>query len=1042
MAIRSFEKEIKTSLKNIADVGKKTAEELDLMKKAASGTFDNLKDSNSGTAEGKKQIESLAKVVKSLTAKIKVLEKTIKGNNSAQNLLKGSTAALKQEIKELDKEYKETVTSQNINSASSQKLAKKLSDLKQKTFDLNRASSRLNKTFKSSKGSVNRLEAENRKILETLKKMPIEFQKTDKAAIKLKETFNRNDAALKKFDASIGRNFRHVGNYSNALSNLPGPLGNVISQTKSFTSSLGGTSAGLSGATLATGGALIAVTALAAGIKKAFDVNLALSDSLSDVQKTTGFTKDEVDLLAISLKKVDTRESLAGLLSIAEEGGRLGIAKENILAFTKAANVAGVALGDDFSGGAAEVSKNLGKLTGLFKETRDLSIEKAFAKAGSAINELSANTKGTAENITEFALRIGQLPESLRPTIQDALALGAALEEVGIDAEEGSRPLSIFLTKAATNIKGFAKQMGISAKEAEKLINTDVTEFTKQFAKSLDGLSGTQAAAVLSDLKLSASGVQKVLGALSSRTERLAEIQGTSNKATKDAISLQEEYNIKNENLAASVDKLGNAFDNAFVSSGISDVFKSIIDALTDILNFLGDDDVGFFEKWLSIISPLTGIINFFRHESKEAAKAVTEMEKADIQAAKAARIHALAVQALNGDVDDFIAKLKAQEDKDFNFLPGFDSGISDIPEVLAEIERIRKNKPVVVKIKTEGEDEVKRVIDIIEKIDLSQTNKLQKAFEELNELTKDIRDSLVGVTFENLNTELTGIDDVLDRIDQKEEELQRKREERADRRKQIEGEFLDFAIASAELILQSTVGNFDAEFEALATKQDRELAHLEGNEVAQQAVRERYGREEKALRQKEARAQILTQIPINAVRALATEPAPNFVAAGLATAFGLLQLALLPKFFTGVENLSMDTMAWVGEKGRELKISKNNEMSLTPSKPTLMNLSKGDTILPHEKTESVLKGMKENLFAPTIGTPTMRASVNRITSPVKEKNNNEVEVLRKLTELTNVVKNKPLVWVDQNNNTHYLIDKKEVIKKGHVKENLSERYA
>lgn len=81
----------------------------------------------------------------------------------------------------------------------------------------------------------------------------------------------------------------------------------------------------------------------------------SIDDAMSGVMKTTGMTREEVEALNESLKNIDTRTSQEGLLTIAQIGGRMGLAKDQILSFTEAVDKANVALGDSFSGGAEEI---------------------------------------------------------------------------------------------------------------------------------------------------------------------------------------------------------------------------------------------------------------------------------------------------------------------------------------------------------------------------------------------------------------------------------------------------------------------------------------------------------------------------------------------------------------------------------------------------------------------------------------------------------------------------------------------------------------
>jgi TP901 family phage tail tape measure protein len=330
----------------------------------------------------------------------------------------------------------------------------------------------------------------------------------------------------------------------------------------------------------ALGASVIATTTgVVIGMQKMIDYNGKLSDAQSDVQKTTGLTKDEVDELTKSFGILNTRTSRMDLLKIAEEGGRIGIAKEEIGDFVRVMNQANVALGDSFQGGPEEVASKLGKLKLLFKETKDLRVDAAYNAIGSAINELGANGVATEANIAEFTTRIGSLSNALKPTIADALGLGAAFEESGVQAEISGRAYSIFLGQAAKESEKFAKVMGISTQEVENLINTNPTEFFLQFSQRLAETqkTGTDTAKTMADLGLSADGVRKIVGAAGNNTERFREMLELSNKSMIESTSLTNEYNIKNNNLAANLEKIQKKLLGAFSSETITKGLNSLV---------------------------------------------------------------------------------------------------------------------------------------------------------------------------------------------------------------------------------------------------------------------------------------------------------------------------------------------------------------------------------------------------------------------------------------------------------------------------------
>lgn len=356
--------------------------------------------------------------------------------------------------------------------------------------------------------------------------------------------------------------------------------------------------AGLAATVLAT------ATGIAFSIQQMLDISGKLSDAQADVMKTTGMTKKEVDELTKSFGALQTRTSRLDLLSIAEQGGRIGIQKEEINDFVAVMDKASVALGDSFTGGAEEVSDKLGKIKFLFKETKEIGVENAYMAIGSAINVLGAEGSASEANIANFTTRIGAIADVMKPTVAETMALGAAFEESGIEAEVSARAYGIFLKEASTKTAQFAQVMGISKEEVEGMINSNPLEFFLKFSKQLsDGAKkGTDMAKTLDYLGLNADGVNKIVGAAGNNVDRFRELVEFSNSAFNEGTSLIDEYNIKNNNLAATLEKIKKAVMGWFVPE---DFVNSLGDAANWFAKFIGaaDDADGKVSAWRNTLA-------------------------------------------------------------------------------------------------------------------------------------------------------------------------------------------------------------------------------------------------------------------------------------------------------------------------------------------------------------------------------------------------------------------------------------------------------
>ena len=342
-------------------------------------------------------------------------------------------------------------------------------------------------------------------------------------------------------------------------------------------------------------GIATALTATLAGVvlsvQGVIDYNNKLVDAQTKVGKATGMTNEEVKELTKSFSEFKTRTSNMDLLKIAEVGGKLGVPTSEIKAFTQEVDKAYVALGDNFSGGVEAVANKLGKLKGIFKETKDQNVADAINDIGSALNELDNQGTASADNISDFALRVGTLPEKLKPTIAETLGLGAAFEESGLNAERASSGYNKFVRVAATETKKFAEVMRISEQEVKNLINQDPLQFFLKFAEGAKGLDATEISKMLEFLKLNDAEVISVIGAASESTDRFRESIETSNQALAEGTSLQTEFNRVNTNTAAIFEKVKKSIIGAFSSETVAKGLNFLISSIANLLGVANETE-------------------------------------------------------------------------------------------------------------------------------------------------------------------------------------------------------------------------------------------------------------------------------------------------------------------------------------------------------------------------------------------------------------------------------------------------------------------
>ncbi len=483
-------------------------------------------------------------------------------------------------------------------------LSLRIKDLTDKQKELSKQRKQDSAEYKANKLEIEKLSsaiADNKKkIDDQIKSMDnsrLTMEQLRKKAADLKLTMNNMNPNSKDF-ATVQKDLKGVETRMLELRNGARASGSSISNLADKFNHYSGIATALT-ATLA--GVVLSVQGV-------IDYNNKLVDAQTKVGKATGMTNEEVKELTKSFSEFKTRTSNMDLLKIAEVGGKLGVPKEEIKAFTQEVDKAYVALGDNFSGGVEAVANKLGKLKGLFKETKDQNVADAINDIGSALNELDNQGTASAENVSDFALRVGTLPEKLKPTIAETLGLGAAFEESGINAERASSGYNKFVRVAATETKKFAEVMRISEQEVKNLINQDPLQFFLKFAEGAKGLDATEISKMLEFLKLNDAEVISVIGAASESTDRFRESIETSNQALAEGTSLQEEFNRVNTNTAAIFDKVKKSIIGAFSSETVA---KGLNWLITQFAKFIGavEDADGRVTGFRSVLVALIKII-------------------------------------------------------------------------------------------------------------------------------------------------------------------------------------------------------------------------------------------------------------------------------------------------------------------------------------------------------------------------------------------------------------------------------------------------
>lgn len=245
------------------------------------------------------------------------------------------------------------------------------------------------------------------------------------------------------------------------------------------------TEIGLAGAAIVTTIGLIT--------KSALDASIEFESAFAGVRKTIDATEEEYAELAAGIRAkaleipVDTTE----LSKIAELGGQLGIAKENVIDFTD--TIAKLAVTTNLT--AEDAALSFARIANILQVP-----QKEIENMGSAVVDLGNNFATTESEIVQFANRIAGGGKIAGIAAGEIFGISTAFSSVGIQAEAGGSAVQKAFLKmnnavamGGGEVKAFSRISGLSSEEFKKLWEEDAAEAFTRFVEGL-GKAGDQAA--------------------------------------------------------------------------------------------------------------------------------------------------------------------------------------------------------------------------------------------------------------------------------------------------------------------------------------------------------------------------------------------------------------------------------------------------------------------------------------------------------------------------------------------------------------------
>lgn len=343
---------------------------------------------------------------------------------------------------------------------------------------------------------------------------------------------------------------------------------------------------------------MASITGMSFAFRKLSQDAAAMEDTYADVMKTTGLTREEVGDLNEELKKMDTRTAREQLNLLARDAGKLGMSsKKDILDFVEAGNIINVALGEDLG---EDAIKQIGKMSNVFqkatKEIEDLDLKGRMLSIGSAVNEVAQSSTASEPYLVAFAGRLGGVAAQAGIGIDKIIGFASALDQDMQAVEMSATALQKFIIKIMSSPAEFAAIAGMEVSKFTNLLKNDTNEAIKTVLRSLNEKGGfQQLIPIFQEMGLDGARAVGVLSSMANGIDRIDEAQSIANKSMIEATSVMDEYNVKNENAKAELEKrqkafkdaaeeLGNRLNPALLKS--TNYFTYLIKVLPAVLDF------------------------------------------------------------------------------------------------------------------------------------------------------------------------------------------------------------------------------------------------------------------------------------------------------------------------------------------------------------------------------------------------------------------------------------------------------------------------
>ena len=311
------------------------------------------------------------------------------------------------------------------------------------------------------------------------------------------------------------------------------------------------------------------------------------------VERTVGSdaTTTQVANLRQELVQLSTEIPLAfgQLTEIASLGAQLGVAESDLTSFTD--TVAKFAAVTNVSAPAAAQS------FGAIKELLNVSAQD-FDKLGSSIAYAGVNAVATESEILSVTTAIAGVSANAGLSTQYVLGLATSLASLRVPAEQSRgamtrvfQEISRSAQQGGPALDEFARVIGTTRDEAQKLANSDMETFFNKFLNGLSGMDASQLTQSLDAMSLSDIRVTNTLARLSDNMDVVRKSMDDVSSSYAAGTQLNDAFGKVTDDLASKIITLNNSFTElqATAGAGLGEMLKPVLDFLTQFIGKISE---------------------------------------------------------------------------------------------------------------------------------------------------------------------------------------------------------------------------------------------------------------------------------------------------------------------------------------------------------------------------------------------------------------------------------------------------------------------